>query len=174
MEKPDEKIAFGGSCHWCTEAIFQSLIGVKVVEQGFVAANTGLEDFSEAVIVHFSPEEISLKVLIEIHLRTHSSTVMHSRRDLYRSAVYTFSTNQELEAKAILKNLQSGFAEQIITQVFPFGTFKRSRQEILDYYYSNPQKPFCKNNIDPKLKLLLKEFADVTDKESLQHLNENY
>lgn len=174
MEKEYEKIAFGGSCHWCTEAIFQSLIGVKAVEQGFVATNTALEDFSEAVIVHFNAEKISLKILIEVHLRTHNSTVMHSRRDLYRSAVYTFSANQESEAKAILKSLQSGFAEQIITQVFPFGAFKSSRQEILDYYYSNPQKPFCKNNIDPKLKLLLKEFADVTDKERLQHLNENY
>lgn len=173
MEKSDEKIAFGGSCHWCTEAIFQSLIGVTMVEQGFVSANTGLEDFSEAVIVHFNPKKISLKVLIEIHLRTHSSTAMHSRRGLYRSAVYTFSAEQELEANAILKNLQSGFAEQIITQVLPFGAFKRSRQEILDYYYSNPQKPFCKNNIDPKLKFLLKEFGDVTDKKRLQHLNEN-
>lgn len=173
MEKAYEKIAFGGSCHWCTEAIFQSLIGVTMVEQGFVSANTGLEDFSEAVIVHFNPEEILLELLIEIHLRTHSSTVMHSRRDVYRSAVYTFSANQELEAKTILKKLQSGFTKQIITQVLPFGAFKWSRQEILNYYYSNPQKPFCKNNIDPKLKFLLKEFSEVTDKERLQHLNEN-
>ncbi len=31
------KIALGGGCHWCTEAVFQSLKGVKLVEQGYVA-----------------------------------------------------------------------------------------------------------------------------------------
>ena len=31
-----EKIGIGGSCHWCTEAIFQSLIGVEEVLQGWI------------------------------------------------------------------------------------------------------------------------------------------
>jgi peptide-methionine (S)-S-oxide reductase len=171
MNKACEKIAFGGSCYWCTEAIYQSLLGVKTVEQGFVAPSDSPEAFSEAVIVHFNPEEITLKILTEIHLRTHSSTVMHGRRDVYRSAVYTFYAEQELKIKAILKELQSGFTEKLITQVLPFGSFKLSDQEMLNYYYSNPEKPFCKNSIDPKLKFLLKEFGAIVDKEKLQHLN---
>ena len=60
------KIALGGGCHWCTEAVFQSLIGVHKVEQGFVASTDENTSFSEAVIVHFSPEAISLQTLIEI------------------------------------------------------------------------------------------------------------
>ena len=50
------KIALGGGCHWCTEAVFQSLIGVKKVEQGYVASIEENKSFSEAVIVHFNSE----------------------------------------------------------------------------------------------------------------------
>lgn len=170
MEKEYKKVAFGGSCHWCTEAIYNSLVGVAKVEQGFVAPDNKPEDFSEAVIVHFNPEEISLKTLIEIHLRTHSSTKAHSRRGDYRSAVYTFGAAQEQEAIELMKGLQNGFDDKIITEVIPFGAFSLSKQAFLNYYYSNPGRPFCRNYIDPKLKILLDEFSDFTDKEKLQHL----
>ena len=74
------KIGFGGGCHWCTEAVFQSLIGVETVEQGYIASEDDMTSFSEAIIVHFNQEEITLKALIEIHLFTHKSTSNHSMR----------------------------------------------------------------------------------------------
>jgi peptide-methionine (S)-S-oxide reductase len=58
-----QKIALGGGCHWCTEAVFQSIIGVEKVEQGFVASIDENNSFSEAVIVHFNSEVISLNTL---------------------------------------------------------------------------------------------------------------
>jgi len=69
-----EKIAMGGGCHWCTEAVFQSLKGVQLVEQGFIASHGNSDKFSEGVIVHFDPHLIPLEVLIEIHLHTHQCT----------------------------------------------------------------------------------------------------
>ena len=44
-----QKIALGGGCHWCTEAVFQSLIGVTKVEQGFVTDLPAKEWKVEAV-----------------------------------------------------------------------------------------------------------------------------
>lgn len=161
------KIAFGGSCHWCTEAIFQSLIGVSKVEQGWIASIAQDENFSEAVIVHFDEEIISLASLIEIHLNTHSCTSDHSLRKKYRSAVYFFNETQETEAKEILANLQNSFAEKIITEVLPFVSFKINEEHFLNYYYSNPEKPFCQNIINPKLKRLLQQFSSQVDEEKL-------
>lgn len=80
MKNKIQKIGLGGGCHWCTEAVFQSLIGIEKVEQGFIASTEEYNTFSEAVIVHFDSEVISAKTLIEIHLYTHKSTSQHSMR----------------------------------------------------------------------------------------------
>ena len=156
------RIAFGGGCHWCTEAVFQSLKGVTKVEQGFVASVAVNSRFSEAVIVHFQAEVITLKTLIEIHLLTHKSTSNHAMREKYRSAIYTFSSFQEKEASLLLDGFQEQFDNKIITQVIPFSEFKASNEQFKNYYLKNPEKPFCEKFINPKLELLKREFSNYT------------
>ncbi|WP_288955981.1 peptide-methionine (S)-S-oxide reductase [uncultured Polaribacter sp.] len=154
------KIAFGGGCHWCTEAVFQSLLGVEKVEQGWVSSTEKNNTFSEAVIVHFDSSKINLKTLIEIHLVTHKSTSNHSMRSKYRSAIYYFTNQQKEESLKIINELQLQFDNKIITQILEFNQFKPSSKEFQNYYQSNPEKPFCKNYINPKLTLLKKKFKD--------------
>ena len=154
------KIGLGGGCHWCTEAVFQSLKGVEKVAQGYVASIDENSTFSEAVIVHFNPDIISLRTLIEIHLHTHKSTSAHSMRNKYRSAIYTFSMEQSHEANNILNDFQSEFNNQLITEIYPFSEFKPSREAIQNYYQKNPKKPFCKQFINPKLRLLQEKFSN--------------
>jgi peptide-methionine (S)-S-oxide reductase len=163
MLKSIQKIAFGGGCHWCTEAVFQSIIGVEKVEQGYVASTGEHSGFSEAVILHFNPEIVPLKRIIEIHLYTHKSTSNHSMRQKYRSAVYAYSASQLESSKDIIDRFQPDFNFKIITQVYPFKSFKTSRDELLNYYKNDPEKPFCKTFIDPKLKLLLEQFSENID-----------
>lgn len=153
------QIGFGGNCHWCTEAIFQSLKGVSDVQQGWIASEGSAVDFSEAVLVNFDPAVVSEATLIAIHLHTHSCTSNHSMRIKYRSAVYTVSDAQAIEAREILINLQTEFDEPIITTVLPLRDFKLNKEEDLNYYYKNPDKPFCRSYISPKLKVLMDRFS---------------
>lgn len=153
------KVAFGGGCHWCTEAIFQSLIGVKKVEQGYVSIKTDTSAFSEAVIVHYNPNKISLRILIEIHLLTHNSSSNHSMRSKYRSAVYGYSDKQINDIQFLLEEFQKETPTKIITKALYFGIFKASREEIQNYYQKDPEKPFCKTYINPKLSLLMSQFS---------------
>ncbi|MGB5429876.1 peptide-methionine (S)-S-oxide reductase [Eudoraea sp.] len=152
-----DKIGLGGGCHWCSEAVFQALRGVIKVEQGWISAG-GAVDFHEAVILHFNPGIISLKELIEVHLYTHNSTSNHSMRTKYRSAVYTFNKLQQKDSANILRLLQKNFKEQLITRVFDFKKFRMSPESFQNYYQRNPQKPFCKTYIDPKLQMILRKF----------------
>lgn len=172
MQNKIFKIAFGGGCHWCTEAVFQSLKGVLKVEQGWVASTGRNNTFSEAVVIHFKAEEISTKKLIEIHLYTHKSTSNHSMRNKYRLGIYVFSENQSIEVKMIMDAFQQLFDNKIITEVLPFVNFKPSREQILNYYFENPEKPFCKTFISPKLKLLLSKFSKQVNYSKLNHLVE--
>jgi len=158
-----QKIGLGGSCHWCTEAIFRSLKGVVSVKQGWIASDAENATPSEAVIVHFDPEQISLETLIAIHLHTHSCTAAHSMRGKYRSAVYTFDDTQLKVATEAIKALQNGFEQPVITKVLPFQTFKLNQEKYLDYYYKDPSKPFCQNIVNPKLKALLNRFKSQID-----------
>ncbi len=162
-----EQVGFGGNCHWCTEAIFSSLLGVTDVKQGWIASQQQPERYSEAVIVIFEPEIIPLEALIRIHLHTHSSSSSHILRDKYRSAVYTFSSSQQALATAILQAIGQEFPEPLITEVIEFHDFKPNKPQYLNYYYSDPSRPFCQNIISPKLRELMQQFSALINPEKL-------
>jgi peptide-methionine (S)-S-oxide reductase len=153
------KIGFGGSCHWCTEAVFQSLRGVAEVRQGWIASEGLAAEFSEAVFVVFDAGVISLETLVAVHFHSHSCTAEHRMRAKYRSAVYTFSREQVFPVRQAIERLQADFDAPVITQIIPFKAFKLNEEEYLNYYYSDPEKPFCQNVVRPKLDLLRERFG---------------
>jgi len=156
-----QKVGFGGGCHWCTEAIFQSLKGIIHVEQGWISSiHKDASSPSEAVIVHFNPALISLNILTEIHLFTHNATSNHTFRQKYRSAIYTFSTSQHLDAQNILASKQKLFDKPLVTKVYEFSKFKLNDAQYLNYYKSNPKKPFCQVRIEPKIKVLFERYGE--------------
>ncbi|WP_236971538.1 peptide-methionine (S)-S-oxide reductase [Membranihabitans marinus] len=151
-------IGFGGGCHWCTEAVFQSLIGVDKVSQGWINSIRPYDDFSEAVLVNFQPDIIDLKTLLAVHLYTHSATSQHSLRNKYRSAAYYFSEKSKEEAIALLSEFQKEFKGKLITKILPFQSFKPNKPAYINYYTKQPEKPFCKTYIEPKLLLIQQKF----------------
>jgi peptide-methionine (S)-S-oxide reductase len=163
MTTVTNKIGLGGGCHWCTEGVFESLIGITQVKQGWIASDGKHSDLSEAIEVYFDPTVISLSDLIEIHLYTHASTSNHSMRGKYRSAIYVYDDNQFKQSLNILNRLRADFDKALITQVYPFERFKPNKRELTDYFYTAPDRPFCQTYIQPKLKLLLARFNRYVD-----------
>lgn len=158
LYKKMKKIGFGGGCHWCTEAIFQALKGVEVVEQGWISSINPYNTFSEGVIVHFN-DDITVDLLIEVHLFTHSSSSAHSMRDKYRSAVYYFDSNDSAIIETIIGKLALENNTRYITRTLPFVDFRLNSEHYLNYYKKDKHRPFCQNNIDPKLKAIQQKFA---------------
>ena len=161
-----EKIGFGGGCHWCTEAVFNSLKGVVKVDQGWITSYPPNDTFSEAVLVHFDPIIIPHEVLIDIHLRTHRSISNHSMRGKYRSAVYSFPSNHE-HAVEIINKLSAQFETPVITEVLPYVDFESSPDKYKNYFEKNRGKPFCETYISPKLGLLMNKFRKNLKEENV-------
>ena len=155
----EQKIGFGGGCHWCTEAVFQSLNGVNTVEQGWIASEGENSSFSEAVILNYNPETINLKTLIEIHLLSHSSTANHSFRNKYRSAIYYLDKCQKSEVEKAFSEAKSILDKEPITKVLPLCDFRLNKEEFLNYYQKRQDAPFCQTYISPKLVMLRQRYA---------------
>ena len=103
-------------------------------------------------------------------MHTHKSGSNHSMRSKYRSAIYTFSQEQQKEAEVLLDKIKVEFDYTIITQILSFCSFKESDALFKNYYYKNPEKPFCETFINPKLSFLLKEYSAFIHKEKTTHL----
>ncbi len=162
------KIAVGGGCHWCTEAVFQQLRGVTRVDQGWTSSIDEPGRFAEAVLIDFDAKVIPLSVLVEVHLHTHSCTSTHALREKYRSAVYCFGGSQMEEVREIIKVAQVDFDAPIITEVVRFGAFRQNSERYQDYYLRQPEAPFCERYIRPKLALLRKDFEACVEDEHVR------
>lgn len=156
-----EQIGMGGGCHWCTEAVFNSLIGTEDVKQGFISSEPPNDAYSEAVLVQFDPEIIPLSALIEVHLRTHASTSNHKMRIKYRSAIYVVDYKQITPVQNMLEELQNQFDKPLVTEVLQFKTFKASLPKFQNYHQKNSEGQFCQTYIDPKLSMLRKKYGSI-------------
>jgi len=164
------KIGFGGGCHWCTEAVFASLKGVLSVHQGWLASDGENSSFSEGVIVEYDNDFLSIEILVAIHVYTHSAASDHHMRSKYRSAIYYFSDEQVTPITQALQKLQQDFEKPLVTQVLPYNNFQQNIDEQLNYYFTDPERPFCRTYIDPKLRLLLEQFSSLIDTDKVSHL----
>ena len=160
-------IGFGGGCHWCTEAVFLALRGVINVEQGFISSISPHDSFSEAVRIQFDNNIVSKDILIEIHLRTHSSTSTHKLRSRYRSAIYVTNPQQRQTTQEALSRLQDDFSKPLITQVLPLVEFRASDKRYHFYYEKRKSESFCSRFIDPKLDMLRKNYRKELSNDDL-------
>ena len=152
-------IGFGGGCYWCTEAVFQSVVGAVKVTPGWIVAPAPDDTPSEGVIVEFDPGQLSVEALIDIHILSQSAYGNHSMRDKYRSAVYVFNPAQMRTCEAYFADL---CRRQIapVTRILAFEGFQPSALEYHNYYYSNPQRPYCQRFIAPKISRLKQVFGE--------------
>jgi peptide-methionine (S)-S-oxide reductase len=169
-----EVATFAGGCFWCTEAVFNDVIGVTKVESGYIGGAkpnptykevcTGATGHAEAIRVHYDTDQISYADLLDIFLGTHDPTQLNRQgNDIgtqYRSAIFPHSPEQEAEAKAAIERAAPDWPAPIVTTIEPLGEWWPAEDYHQEYWEGEGQRnPYCLAVIPPKLKKLRKSFA---------------
>ena len=109
-----QKALFGLGCFWGAERVFWEAPGVRVTAVGYAGGSTpnptyeeacsGLTGHTEAVLVVYDPKLTSYEALLKLFWESHDPTQgMRQGNDVgtqYRSAIYTFSPEQQTAAEA--------------------------------------------------------------------------
>jgi peptide-methionine (S)-S-oxide reductase len=151
-----EIIYFGLGCFWGAERLFWQLPGVHVTAvgyQGGVTPNPSYQEVcsggtghTEAVMVVYEPDKISLDTLLRTFWEEHDPTQgMRQGNDVgtqYRSAIYTTSTAQ-FEAVTQSRDryqaaLKARGAGQITTEIASAGPFYFAETYHQQYLAKNP------------------------------------
>ncbi len=171
----EDQATLAGGCFWCTEAVFNDVIGVSKVESGYTGGYAahptykqvcgGDTGHAEAIRVTFDPDMISYGQLLDLFLATHDPTQLNRQGNdvgtQYRSAIFPRDAEQEAEARRAIERARADWPAPIVTTIEPLGTWWPAEDYHQDYWSGEGQRnPYCLATIPPKLKKLRKSFAN--------------
>ncbi|GMV81694.1 MAG: peptide methionine sulfoxide reductase MsrA [Planctomycetota bacterium] len=176
MPEPKTELAtFGQGCFWCAEAIFVRIDGVSKSVSGYMGGKienptykqicNGDTGHAEVIQVTYDPAKVSFDKLLDVFFTSHDPTTLNRQGNdvgtQYRSVVFYHSEAQKKQAEAAkAKWNQSGkFRNPIVTEISPAQTFYKAEDYHQEYFKLNPNQPYCRAIIAPKVEKLEKELG---------------
>jgi peptide-methionine (S)-S-oxide reductase len=165
MSNQVEKIALGGGCFWCTEAVFDLVDGVKKVTPGYAGGATenpgyeqvcgGRTGHAEVVLVEYDPKEVSLEKLLEVFFNSHDPTTPNRQGNdvgtQYRSIILYSTEDQKARIDAFLQKIAGKFSRPVVTEVQELDRFYPAEEYHQRYFEKNPRQGYCQLVISPKV-----------------------
>ncbi|HOC00850.1 MAG TPA: peptide-methionine (S)-S-oxide reductase MsrA [Verrucomicrobiota bacterium] len=165
-----EYATLGGGCFWCIEAVFERVPGVKSVVSGYAGGHTekptykavcaGDTGHAEVVQIQFDPRTITYEQVLDLFWQAHDPTTLNRQGPdvgtQYRSVIFYHDESQRVAAEKSKAGAGKQFARPIVTEIQALPRFYRAEGYHQDYYRNNPNQPYCRMIIRPKLDKLKK------------------
>lgn len=146
------EIYFAGGCFWGTEHFFQQIRGVVGTEVGYANGNTQnptyeevvshTTGFAETVKVKYDPEQVDLKLLIDLYFKTIDPTSKdqqgNDRGNQYRTGIYFKDKNDEAVVKGEVEKLAKNYTKPVVVETVALKNFYRAEDYHQDYLDKNP------------------------------------
>ena len=170
-----------GGCFWCLEAVYDEIKGVHSVESGYAGGHVdnptyravcnGDTGHAEVIQVHFDPNVVSYRDLLNVFFAIHDPTSLNRQgADVgtqYRSAIFYHDDEQKRIAEELIKDLnaQKIWDKPIVTQVEKLDKFYVAEDYHQEYFARNPYQPYCMAVVAPKVSKFRKHFLELLKKQ---------
>jgi peptide-methionine (S)-S-oxide reductase len=155
----------GGGCFWCVEAVYQTVPGILSVTSGYAGGHvpnptyeqvcTGRTGHAEVVQIEFDPNKLSYEQIIDLFWKAHDPTTLNRQGPdtgtQYRSIILYEDEAQKAAAEKSRSAAQAHFKDPIVTEIAPLQVFYPAEGYHQDFYDHNPNYPYSRAIIRPKL-----------------------
>ncbi len=170
-----EQATLAGGCFWCTEAVYNDVVGVTNVESGYIGGETTNPDYrsvcsgntghAEAVRLTYDSDQIGYADLLDIFFHIHDPTQLNRQGNdvgtQYRSAIFPHSPEQEQLAQQAIKAADSEWPDPIVTTIEPFSEWYPAEKYHQDYFErEGSRNPYCMAVVAPKLQKFRRSYQD--------------
>jgi methionine-S-sulfoxide reductase len=179
-------LVLGGGCFWCVEAIFEDLIGVYKVENGFAGGNdpnptyekvvSGRTGAAEVVKIWYDEKQISRDDLLRFFFTTHDPTTLNRQGNdvgtQYRSVIFYEGEEDKALAGRIKEEVSKEkiWPDPIVTTLEPLAHYTTA-EEYHQNYFAKYEKAsafermkmnagYCQFVIEPKVRKFREKFRD--------------
>lgn len=158
--------AFAEGCFWCSEHIFESVVGVDSAVSGYAGGhtdnptyervNTETTGHAETVLVYYDPEQISYAELLNVFYSSHDPTTPDQqgpdKGNSYRSICFYMTPAEKKAAEAAKQRWdESGkYPRMIVTEIKKLDAFYRAEGYHQDYIEHNPNNPYVQGVSIPR------------------------
>jgi peptide-methionine (S)-S-oxide reductase len=170
-----ETAILAGGCFWCTEAVFNDVVGVARVESGYIGGSrpnptykevcSGNTGHAEAVKVTFDPAVVSRDEVLDMFMGTHDPSQLNRQGNdvgtQYRSAIFLEDESERAGAQAAIARWEAGHpGVPAMTTIEGPAEWHPAEDYHQEYWQGEGQRnAYCLAVIPPKLMKLRKSFA---------------
>ncbi|BCT69056.1 peptide-methionine (S)-S-oxide reductase MsrA [Nitrosospira sp. NRS527] len=156
-----EKAIFGAGCFWGVESVFRAVKGVNEVISGYAGGHiknpvyrdvcSGETGHAEVVQVEYDPSQVDYDGLLDVFWNCHNPTTRNRQGPdvgtQYRSAIFFYTPEQEIAAKASREKLQQSgrWRDPIVTEILPASEFYPAEEYHQHYFEKRGVRGHCRS-----------------------------